>query len=73
MRFPDALHSVIESRSGKCVFIVLISFIYIFLYIFLFYYLGVQISVYFFPEVLKIQQVFERVNFIMKFPKIICS
>jgi hypothetical protein len=33
----------------------------------------VQISEYFFPEVLKIQQVFEHVNFIMKFPKIISS
>jgi hypothetical protein len=34
---------------------------------------GVQISDYFFPEVLKIQQVIESVNFIKKFQKIICS
>jgi hypothetical protein len=32
-----------------------------YLYILLFYYLGIQISKYFFPEVLKIQQVFVRV------------
>jgi hypothetical protein len=50
----DALGSVIESRSGKWCF-------FYYLYIFFFYYLGVQISEYFFPEVLRIQQVFEHV------------
>jgi hypothetical protein len=50
----DALGSVIESRSGK--------FFFFLLYIYIsFYYLGVQISEYFFPEVLKIQPVFEHV------------
>jgi hypothetical protein len=63
---------VFESRSGTgYVFFFTVSFIYIFIISFLLS--GVQISDYFFPEVIKIQQVFESVNFIKKFQKSICS